>query len=107
MLCSNIAGAVLFITYLPSEEWVADDYYWASYGYYTESGDATLAYGGLAVALVVKIWSMIDASSGAKRANERNGFGLLPGVPDNVSVHLASLNVNGETAPGIKLQLTF
>ncbi|MEW6051132.1 MAG: hypothetical protein AB1644_08755 [Candidatus Zixiibacteriota bacterium] len=69
-----VVGVVLFISYLPSSDFVRDDYYWASYGYYTDEGSAVLSYGGLAVALGASVWSIIDAPKGARRYNERHGL---------------------------------
>ncbi len=100
-----VVGTYLFLDNLPTEEWYASDYYWASYGYYYETGDATLSYGGLAVALGASIWSIIDASGSAQRANEANGFACGPF--ESVEFGLASVEVQGRTATGMQVAMNF
>ncbi|MFH1841942.1 MAG: hypothetical protein ABIF77_01945 [bacterium] len=106
-LAMSVTGIYLAVTNFPSEEWVRDDYYWASYGYWRSYGNETLAYGGLALALGASVWSILDAGGGAQRANERNGLALCPTGNEDLQVSLTGMQVLGATSPGIQISLTF
>ncbi|MCB2229676.1 hypothetical protein KQH82_03100 [bacterium] len=106
-LGGTILGLVLFVSYFPETGWVADDYYWASYGYETESGDEFLSYGGLALALGMKIWSIIDAPSGARKYNERHGLVSVPVGDDHLYVNIENVKVAGHNSVGMKVGLSF
>ena len=101
-----VVGVALFVVYLPSSKFVRDDYYWASYGYWTDEGNATLSYGGLAVALGASVWSIIDAPKGARRYNERHGLASLNVGGQTLWVNLDNVTPSGRMSPGLKLSLT-
>lgn len=100
-----VVGVALFIIYLPSSEFVRDDYYWASYGYWTDEGSAVLSYGGLAVALGASVWSIIDAPKGARRYNERHGLASLNIGNQTLCVNFDNVTPLGGMSPGLKLSL--
>jgi len=106
-LAMSVTGIYLFATNIPGEEWVRDEYYWASYGYWRSYGNETLAYGGLALALGASVWSIIDAGGGAHRVNQRNGLALCPTGNEDVQVSLTGMKVFGKTSPGVQVSLTF
>lgn len=106
-LGGTVLGLILFVAYFPESDWVADDYYWASYGYETESGDEFLSYGGLALALGMKVWSLIDAPSGARKFNERHGLVSLPVGSDRVYVNVENIRVSGGSTLGMRVGLSF
>lgn len=106
-LGGSILGLALFIAYFPETGWVSDDYYWASYGYETESGDEFLAYGGLALVLGMKVWSLIDAPSGARKYNERHGLVSVPVGQDHLYVNVENMRIGGRNAAGVTVGLSF
>lgn len=78
-LGAAVLGYTLFATNIPSTDFHYDpDYYYASYGYWYDEGNAALCYGGLALALGATVWSAIDAPKGALRHNQRLGVASLP-----------------------------
>lgn len=99
-------GLLLFAINFPSEEFVRDEYYWASYGYWTESGNEALCYGGLALALAARVWSIIDAPQGAKRFNQRHGLVSLPVDNDRMYVSLDNLKINSRNTLGLRIGFT-
>ncbi len=106
-LGGTVVGLILFVAYFPSEDFVRDDYYWASYGYWTEEGNAGLSYGGLAVALGCRIWSLVDAPAGAKRFNQKHGLASIPLGDGGLYVAVDNLKVNQRNTLGLKLGLSF
>ena len=106
-LGGTVVGLVLFAAYFPTEEFVENDYYWASYGYWEETGDATVSYGGLAVALGFRLWSIIDAPSGAKRYNARHGLVSCPIGDNGLYVSLDNVSVNHTRNLGLKVGFSF
>jgi TM2 domain-containing membrane protein YozV len=100
-------GYALFIVFLPSTEFVADDYYWASYGYWRNTGSPALSYGGLALALGSTVWSIIDAPRGARRYNERTGLASVQLGDHTLAVNLDNIGACGVHALGLRIGLAF
>jgi hypothetical protein len=71
MTGTAVVGAVLMFTAGYEDKFTADDYYWASYGYWTTE-TTTWFYVGGAMLLGSSIWSMIDAPISANKINEHN-----------------------------------
>lgn len=65
-----IGGVALYLAAGYEDEWVEDEYYWASYGYYSEE-ETPFLYIGLGLAAGTWIWSMIDAGISASDYNDR------------------------------------
>jgi hypothetical protein len=73
MTGAAVAGVVLILAAGYEEEFVANDYYWASYGYWETKATPWLSV-GIGLCAVASVWSMIDAPLSAKKINERNGL---------------------------------
>jgi TM2 domain-containing membrane protein YozV len=105
-LGAAVVGYTMFAVFFPYEEFVRDDYYWASYGTWQSRGNATLAYGGLALALGSTVWSIIDAPNGARRFNEQNGLASINFGNHTLALNLCSIAAPQGNATGLKLGLS-
>jgi hypothetical protein len=73
MTGAAVAGVVLILAAGYEEEFVANDYYYASYGYWETKATPWLSV-GIGLCAAASIWSMIDAPLSAKKINERIGL---------------------------------
>ncbi|MBI5477094.1 MAG: hypothetical protein HY964_10215 [Ignavibacteriales bacterium] len=63
------AGVVLIFAAGYEDVFVKDDYYWASYGYWTTESTPWLSV-GIGMIVVSSVWSMIDAPLSARKINQ-------------------------------------
>ena len=71
MTGTAVAGVVLMLAAGYEDKFVKDDYYWASYGYWTRESTTWLTVGEVLL-IGSCVWSMIDAPITANKINERN-----------------------------------
>jgi hypothetical protein len=113
MLALTAGGYVLFFVELPSSHY-GSNYYYDPYSneydynyHYNEEGSAALSYGGLALAGLTAIWSMIDAPLTASSLNRERGYGALPEQRKGLSLAFCDMGKGKGFAPGLKLKLVF
>jgi hypothetical protein len=70
MTGTAVAGIVLILAAGYEDVFVADDYYYASYGYWTTESTTWLTVGTVLI-VGSSVWSIIDAPITAKKINER------------------------------------
>ena len=104
-----VTGYVFFFVFYPETYWY-DYYYYDPYygwGYEEDDGNAALSFGGLAVAMLAQIWSLIDAPMSASSINRRNGWTAAPLEDEKFQVSIDDLKIDGKFTPGLKLKLSF
>ncbi len=104
-----VAGLTAFISAYPGEEDVFIDMGDWSYWDTEDTGNETICYGGLGVALATAVWSMIDAPLSAMRINRKMGYGLNGiQINDRIELALSPVNKKRQTlGPNIALTMSF
>jgi TM2 domain-containing membrane protein YozV len=94
-------------TYIVFEKGYDYSYYGGYDDYYKETGNETVSYLGLGVAVGASLWSLIDAPVTASKMNRERGYSKVDPPKPAVNLSLANIRAGGTSSPGLLLRMTF